>query len=276
VAYARSLFHDGRAATLEEQIWGPLLSPIEMANDSPEALTRKLRTLEDYDGLFEAAFAGARADKDTIAGALASYERALLAADSPFDRWRFGGDETALSDAARRGFALFSGEAGCAQCHSVADDHALFTDDQFHDTGIGYLQSGRRTPATTRVRLAAGVYAEVDREIVDEVSEPPVTDDGRAEATGDPNDRWKYRTPTLRNVALTAPYMHDGSIATLAAVVDYYADGAAPHDGLDPRLRRLDLDAGARADLVAFLESLTGATVATLIVDAAAAPIGDP
>jgi cytochrome c peroxidase len=276
VAYLPRLFHDGRETRLEQQVWGPLLARDEMGNPSADAVIAKLAHLPDYAGLFEAAFDGRGPDAATIGAALASYERTLLAADSPFDRWRFGGDADALGDAARRGFALFTGKAGCAGCHTVGDEHALFTDGELHDTGVGYAAATRPEPATRAIELAPGVVVDVATTSYAAAAEPPPRDLGRFEITQDPADRWKYRTPTLRNVALTAPYMHDGSLATLADVVAYYDRGGVPHDGLDPRLRPRRLDAAERADLVAFLEALTGSTVEALIADARAAPIGDP
>jgi cytochrome c peroxidase len=112
--------------------------------------------------------------------------------------------------------------------------------------------------------------------VIAAASGPPPNDLGRYEVTGDPADRWQYRTPTLRNVALTAPYMHDGSIATLREVAEYYDGGGVPHEGLDPRIRPLGLSDDAREDLVAFLESLTGGDVDALVADARSVPVGDP
>jgi cytochrome c peroxidase len=112
--------------------------------------------------------------------------------------------------------------------------------------------------------------------VIAAASAPAPGDLGRYEVTGDPDDRWTYRTPTLRNVALTAPYMHDGSLATLRDVVEFYDRGGVPNEGLDARLRPLGLSREQVADLVAFLESLTGADVDLLVADALAAPVGDP
>jgi cytochrome c peroxidase len=126
-----------------------------------------------------------------------------------------------------------------------------------------------------RVQVSPGTWLEVERSIVASVSEPPPGDLGRYEITGDPADRWRYRTPTLRNVALTAPYMHDGSLATLLEVVEHYDRGGVPNEGLDPLVRPLGLSPLEKRDLVAFLEALTGSDVAELVSDAFAAPIGD-
>jgi cytochrome c peroxidase len=275
VAYLDHLFHDGREHRLEQQIWGPLLAANEMGNPSVGHVLATVAALPDYDGLFETAFAGRGPDMLTLGAALASYERTLLAADAPFDRWRFGGDAGALDAAAVRGFALFTGKARCAACHTVAADHALFTDDAFHDTGVGYRASMTPEPATRRVQVAPGVALDVATASYAAAAEPRPADLGRYEITQDPADRWRYRTPSLRNVALTAPYMHDGSLPTLRAVVEFYNAGGVPHALLDPRLRPLGLSAGEIDDLVALLASLTGATVDTVVRDAFAAPIGD-
>ena len=275
VGYLPRLFHDGREHTLEQQIWGPLLAANEMGNPSVGHVVETLRGLEDYDGRFEAAFAGDGPNMLTIGAAIASYERTLVSADTPFDRWRFGDEPDALSPEARRGFRLFIGEGRCASCHTIAETHALFTDGSLHNTGIGYRASMSPEPATRRVQVAPGVTLDVDTASYAAVTEARPNDLGRYEITQDPDDRWQYRTPTLRNVALTAPYMHDGSLATLRDVVEFYNAGGVPHALLDPRIQPLGLAPSALDDLVTFLESLTGANVDTLVADAFAAPIGD-
>ena len=116
----------------------------------------------------------------------------------------------------------------------------------------------------------------MDTAVIADASEPPPSDLGRYEITEDPNDRWKYKTPGLRNVALTAPYMHDGSLATLREVVDFYDAGGAPNELLDPAIRPLHLSDTEKDDLVAFLESLTGSNVGAIVADGLAAPVGDP
>ena len=127
-----------------------------------------------------------------------------------------------------------------------------------------------------RVRLAPGVYTELDAKALDPISETPPGDLGLYEITRDPADRWKYKTPSLRNVALTAPYMHDGSLGTLRDVVEFYNAGGVPNEALDPRIRALDLSSREIDDVVAFLESLTGDAAELLARDARTAPIGDP
>ncbi|MCB1622231.1 MAG: SCO family protein [Thiothrix sp.] len=277
VAYASRLFHDGRDSRLEEQIWQPLLAHNEMANPSVGYILDKLRNTPDYQGLFEAAFDGQGIAMQTLGTALAAYERSLLAADSAFDRWYFGKDENAISMAAKQGFQLFSGKARCITCHSVDKDkgYALFTDQKLHNTGLGYQESMGIRPAKRRVALAPGVFVDVDQSLIDQVSAPPLKDLGLYEITQNPADRWKYLTPGLRNVALTAPYMHNGRFASLKAVIQFYNQGGIPNETLSPLIQPLNLTETEMGDLQAFLETLTGSNVDTLVADAFAAPVGD-
>ena len=136
-AYLNRLFHDGREFSLENQVWAPLLAVNEMGNLSIGTVIERIRSLADYDDLFERAF-GRGPDIQTIGMALASYERTLVSGNSSFDRWYFGKDKTTIGESAQRGFALFRGKARCIACHTVAQKFALFTDDDFHNTGIGY------------------------------------------------------------------------------------------------------------------------------------------
>ena len=275
VAYAGLLFHDGREDRLEQQIWGPLLARNEMGNPSVGYVLNKIRRIDDYDGLFEAAFDGRGVSMATLGSALASYQRALVSGDSAFDRWYYGGEANALSKPAQRGFELFSGKAACSACHLIGKDSALFMDNRLHNTGLGYRESMGIRPQKQLVQVAPGVVLEIDRDIIDRVGEPAPADLGLYEVTQNPYDRWKYKTPGLRNVELTAPYMHNGSLSTLRDVVEFYNAGGVPNEGLSPLIRPLDLNAQEQDDLVQFLESLTGSNVDTLVADAFAAPIGD-
>lgn len=275
VAYLEKIFHDGRESTLEQQVWAPFLAHNEMANPSIGYVINKIKAISEYDGLFEKAFDGRGPTMETVGMALASYQRTLNAADSPFDRWHFDKQEDAVSEQVKRGFEIFKGKGKCTACHLVHDDHALFTDNQLHNTGLGYQASMGITSKTTRVQLAPGVFTELDNEVIKRVSRPKENDLGRYEVTENPNDRWKFRTPTLRNVALTAPYMHDGSIQTLREVVVFYNKGGVPNEVLSPLIKPLGLNDEEMDDVTAFLESLTGSNVAVLVLDAFAAPIGD-
>ena len=240
VAFVSHLFHDGRAAELEELVWSVLLDPNEMGNLTRASVVERLANLDDYPEQFQRAFAEQRpADvpstgpvtEANVGHALAAYQRTLVSADSPFDRWFFGGDSTAVSADAKHGFALFV-TSRCGRCHTVATGQALFTDNEFHNTGVGDRTAG--------------------------------DDRGREEVTGKHADLWRYRTPSLRNVALSAPYMHDGSMATLDAVVAYYVRGGTRQSGQDPTIQSLNVTPRQRSQLLAFLRSLTGSNIAAL------------
>lgn len=276
VAYQRTMFHDARDSSLENQVFGPLLSSEEMANPSVGFLLATIRDATDYAGMFEAAF-GEPVDLLNIGAALASYQRTVISANSPFDRWYFGGDQSAVSDMVRQGFALFAGEAGCSGCHLVGDKHALFTDHALHNTGIGIAKPMASQDPVDRVEveLVPGVVVPIKLKPGGRGAKFREKDLGRMGITNNPDDLYAYKTPTLRNVALTAPYMHDGSMRTLTDVVQFYRDGGRANPHLDPRIKPLQLDDGEVTALVRFLESLTGDNVAVLIQDARSAPIGN-
>jgi cytochrome c peroxidase len=221
-AWGRSFFWDGRAPTLEEQVRQPILNPAELGS-TPEAVEALARSRR-YRSRFRAAL-GADPTFDDMTRALAAYVRTIVAGDAPYDRY-LSGDARALGDEARRGLGLFSGRARCVICHSGS----LLTDERFHNTGVAW-RSGA------------------------------LADDGRGGVTLQPSDRGAFKTPTLREVARTAPYMHDGSLGTLADVINFYDGGGHRNPGLDPAIRPLGLTSAERRDLHAFLRSLTGRVV---------------
>ena len=270
VGFNRYLFHDGRETSLEAQIWGPLLATDEMGNRSREAVVAKISELPEYIELFQAVFPGQKISPENIAVALAAYERSLASAGSRFDRWYFGGETGALTAAEQRGFTLFRGKARCVSCHSIAEQHALFTDDQFHNLGVGQGKP-KRSASIVKVQLAPGIETNIALETLDKLFGVPPPDDGRFEVTGMDKDRYAYRTPTLRNIELTGPYMHDGSIATLREVVEFFDRGGNANPWLDADMVPLSLSDNEKDDLVAFLRSLTGANVDTLAAQARAA-----
>ncbi len=275
VAYAEILFHDGREFSLEQQVWGPLLAKNEMGNPSVGHVIQRVSQLSDYDGLFEKAFDGKSVSMDTLGKAFASYQRVLISANSAFDRWNFANDDKAMSESEKRGFHLFTGKAGCSACHQIEESHALFTDNQLHNTGVGYRESMSIRPETERVQLAPGVFVDVDTSIIDKVGHAAPSDVGQYEVTEEPADRWKYKTPSLRNISLTAPYMHNGSLGSLMDVVEFYNQGGVDNLLLDKRVKPLRLTDQQKHDLVSFLKSLTGSNIEQLVSDAFAAPVGD-
>ena len=224
LAWSMRLFHDGRERSLEHQIWAPLLAMNEMGNPSIGYVLDKLAVTDDYPRHFARVFPGTGLTLETLGTALAAYQRVLISANSAFDRARYGHSRDALSPAAAKGLELFEGKAGCAGCHQLGEDSSLFTDQAFHNTGIGYARSMAR-PQAEWVWSGPGQQLPLAANAVAASSEAPPNDLGRYEITRHPQDRWKFRTPGLRNVAMTAPYMHDGSLTTLAQVVDFYDRG---------------------------------------------------
>ncbi|MGH8582167.1 MAG: cytochrome c peroxidase [Gammaproteobacteria bacterium] len=269
VAYAQRLFHDGRERALETQVWSPLLAMNEMAAPSVGWVIERIAALRDYTGRFERAF-GRAVSMGGIGAALASYQRTLVSGGSAFDRWYFAKDRKALNDAARRGFRIFTGPAGCVVCHRIDKGYALFTDQGLHSNGIGWARAMRGSGKDIDLSLAPGLTVRLPGAALESVSERLAHDLGRYEVTQRPEDRWLYKTPGLRNVALTAPYMHDGSLASLDDVLAFYDRGGIPGPYTDPLLKPLGLSPAQRSDLRAFLESLTGENVAALIAYARA------
>ncbi len=266
VAYQHSLFHDGREPHLEDQIWGPLLSKNEMDMPSIGYVVEKVRQLPEYKGLFEAAFKGP-VNAERLGHALASYERTFASANSRFDRWYYGGEKNALNAMEQRGFQTFMGKGRCVTCHVIGEKSALFTDHKFHNTGLGWERTMFPERQTYRVQLAPEVFVDVNVKHLKSF-EQPLPDVGRYEITFNPRDSWAYKTPMLRNVAFTFPYMHDGSLGTLEEVVDFYDKGGIDNPEKSPLIVRLNLTSEEKKSLVAFLKSLTGDNIATLVSDA--------
>jgi len=219
-AYGRSQFVDGRAPTLEAQIAGPIAAPDEMGT-TPREAAEAIAGTAGYARLFEAAFGDRQVTFDRIVKAVASFERTIVSGNSPYDRF-LNGDKRALSPGARRGLEIFERSGECSECHSGYN----FTDEKFASLGIG--PDGH----------------------------PP--DPGLAEVTGKRRDDGKFKVPTLREVVNTGPYMHDGRFRTLDEVLEFYRKGGKPGPRLDSRIAPFFLDAPAKANLLEFLQSLSG------------------
>jgi len=217
LAWAPALFWDGRAESLEQQALGPIQAPGEM-NMSLDALVARLNGIDGYRQLFARAYPRAGISQDTVAKAIATFERGVISGTAPFDRW-IAGDERAIPAAAKRGFTLFNEKGRCATCHAGW----RLTDDSFHDIGVQSDDEGRG-------RILPGIAPA----------------------------RFAFKTPTLRNVARRAPYLHDGSAATLADVVDLYdRGGLVRRPSLAAEIKPLDLTAQEKADLIEFMQTLT-------------------
>src|ERR1051326_3775478 len=219
-AYSLAQFWDGRATTLEEQVKGPIANPIEMGNTHDTCVTN-LKNVAGYRALFAKAFGTEDITIDHVAKAVATFERTLLSGNSPYDRFS-AGDKKALTPAQVRGMKIFFNKTKCDKCHEGLN----FTSNSYHNLGVG-----------------------IDK---------PVPDVGRYEVTKDAHDWGAFKTPTLREVANTAPYMHDGSMKTLDEVVEFYDKGGNWNKNLDADMKRLSLTRDQKADLVAFLHALSG------------------
>jgi cytochrome c peroxidase len=228
-AYLPLQFWDGRAGSLEQQAAGPIENPLEMSQPHGVFL-KKLNADPVYRAEFQRAFGSGFITMDTVEMALASFERTMLSGNSPFDRYQYGHDPKAMGAAAIRGLEVFQSEqkGNCAACHTIDKEYALFTDGKFHNLGVGMNADGE------------------------------LTDLGRYEQTKVEVDRGAFRTPSLRNVAKTAPYMHDGSEKTLREVVDFYVGGGNSNPQLDPKIKPIHLTEQERVDLIEFLNALTG------------------
>lgn len=251
-AFLTSQFWDGRAATLEEQAVQPLVNPIEHGFADRAAVVAQLGALEDYPPLFDAAFGDDEITLERVGRAIASFERTLLSLDAPIDRF-LAGDADAIPAAAKRGWELFNGKARCNTCHGHVGVLPLFTDDLFHNLGVGV--EGIDFDGVSR-RAAAAVEG---GESIDELalSDSEASQLGRFLVTGEPKDLGAFKTPQLRNVALTAPYMHDGSEATLEDVIAFYDRGGNDNPYLDGGMRPLELTEQEKAALVELMETFT-------------------
>jgi cytochrome c peroxidase len=223
-AFSARQFWDGRAATLEDQALGPIENPVEMANTLDQVLVT-LEAIPGYKQQFTQVFGGEQITPAMVGKAIAAFERTVISGNSPWDQWNATKDDSVISEAALRGEELFRGKAGCSQCHlgfNFSDSHL----DLYHNIGVGMTEEE--------------------------------FDEGRYGETQVVAHHGAFKTPTLRNVVETAPYMHDGSLATLEEVIDYYTKGGEPNPWLDPKITKTELSEHEVADLIAFMEALTG------------------
>ncbi|MHB1182409.1 MAG: cytochrome-c peroxidase [Sulfuricella sp.] len=262
-AYFHKLFWDGRSPDLEDQSQHPFVNQVEMGLKDHKPILEIVRTDSDYGKAFKAVFgkSGDQITMDDVKKAIASFERTIVSGNSPFDRYYFGGDKKAMAPAQIRGFQVFLGQGRCVSCHTVEQDHALFTDNRFHNIGIGMNRIQKDAPRLAGEFLKAKSQgADVDKAVL---TDPKTSELGRFAVTDGFDDMGSFKTPTLRNIALTAPYMHDGSLKTLNEVVTHYNNGGATkksdrvNDFLSGGIRPLNLSKQQISDLVAFMEALT-------------------
>jgi len=221
-AFTPLFFWDGRAKSLEDQAQGPLSATAEM-NGKFEDILKRVHAIPEYDAWFKRLFPGQGASKDNLLRSIATYERTVVTGWAPFDRW-VDGDESAISASAKRGFALFNGKAGCSNCHSGWN----FTDNKFHNIGIGDKDIGRGKYEPNNI-MAQGAF----------------------------------KTPGLRNLIYRAPFGHAGQFADLRAIIAFYESGGADSPSKSPLIKPFALSDGQTDDLLAFLKSLTADKVET-------------
>jgi cytochrome c peroxidase len=219
--YSQAQFWDGRAATLEDQSIGPFINPVEHGFASHDEMVAKMKQIPGYRKAFQEVF-GRDIQIQDVGRAIASFQRTILSGNSPADRFDLGLDERAISEAAQHGLILFREKARCTKCHSGFN----FTDEKFHNIGIGW--------DTNTVDL------------------------GRYMETNNPEEIGAFKTPTLREIARTAPYMHDGRFKKLEEVVDFYNKGGGEDPNKSAKIFKLELTGKEKEDLVAFLKTLTG------------------
>jgi cytochrome c peroxidase len=254
--YNTTQFWDGRAGTLEQQAAFPIVNPAEMGQPNLDAAVARIAGVREYRKAFEQVFR-ALPNSSNLLRAIASYERAEVSFDSPFDHF-IAGEKNAINDPAKRGWALFNGRGRCTTCHAVTrgePDVTTFTDHRFHNIGVVMVRADTVAMARQAEQVVRpGDMGDVDRTAI----QSDLSLLGRFLVTRQDADIGAFKTPNLRNLLMTAPYFHDGSHATLWDVVDHYNKGGDLNDPfLDADIRPLALKEGEIDDLVAFLASLT-------------------
>jgi cytochrome c peroxidase len=247
VAFSKFLFHDGRAETLEDQALFPMMSAFEM-NQNLDYMEEEIRSVPEYVDEFRRVFGTDDITRERIAMAIAAFERTLISRDAPLDRY-LNGDQDALSDAAKRGLALFQGKGKCAECHYGVN----LIDDRFHALNVPEHPEFQADPrvAATRRFVAKLYHFETFRTLKE--------DPGRYLITKDDKDWRAFKTPTLRDISKTYPYMHNGIFDTLDEVIHFFDRGGGEGNSV---IKPLGLTAEEKKDLKTFLvEALTGADI---------------
>lgn len=262
-AYFKLFFWDGRSPDMEDQAQHPIINPVEMGLVNHDPVLKIVRSDPDYVARFKKVFNkdGNQVTMKEVQQAIASFERTIVSGDSPFDKWHYGGDEKAVSEQAKRGFNVFLNKGRCVSCHAIEQDFALFTDNRFHNIGVGVNRIQDEIPQFAPAFLRAkAAGTDVDKAVL---TNPKASELGRFAVTDTLDEIGSFKTSTLRNVAVTAPFMHDGSLKTLRDVVDHYNNGGVTdpkqpiNDFLSGGIRPLNLTEDEKSDLVAFMESLT-------------------
>lgn len=250
--FYKTMFWDGRAATLEEQATLPILNPIEMGQKDPKDVVARLAAIPEIAAGFQQVF-GRPVNWEDMGKAVAAFERTRLSTEAAFDRFLHG-DAKAMNASQQRGWALFTGKAHCAGCHTYDPTLPLFGDNRFHNTGAtAHKQDFNQLARRAADSAAKGNKAEIDKLAL----ETEYSELGRFLVTQKREDIGTFKTPFLRDVALTGPYMHDGSLETLWDVVEFFNQGGEKNPFLDSEMKPLGLNDSEVEDLVNFLGALT-------------------
>jgi cytochrome c peroxidase len=269
--YMTTQFWDGRSPSLEDQALHPFVNPVEMGLKDHEPILEIVRTDPAYAAQFESVFGkkGEQITMKEVTQAIAAFERTQVVGNTPFDRWFYGGEADAMTTSQKRGYEIFINEGRCVSCHVIEQTQALFTDNRFHNIGVGINDIQGDVPDLAGEFLRAeATLSEVDVKVL---SDKRTSELGRFAVSRGFDDLGSFKTPTLRNIAVTAPYMHDGSLATLRDVVVHYNNGGVTKEGdpvndfLSGGIRPLDLTDKDIDDLVAFMEALTSPEYAHLV-----------
>lgn len=272
-AYFTTMFWDGRSPSLEEQSLHPFINPVEMGLKDHEPILEIVRSDSEYKKAFRKVFkkTGKAITMTEVTQAIAAFERTQVAGNSAFDRWYFAGEEDALTEAQKRGFQLFVNEGRCVSCHVIEQTQALFTDNRFHNIGVGINDIQSEVPELADAFLQAeATAAEVDVQVL---TDKRTSELGRFAISRGFDGLGAFKTPTLRNIALTGPYMHDGSLKELKDVMTHYNNGGVTNEGdpvndfLSGGIRPLNLDDAQIDDLVVFMDALTSPKYAQLAQD---------
>jgi cytochrome c peroxidase len=257
-AFFSSQFWDGRAASLEEQAKLPMINPIEMGQPDGAAVAAAIAADAEYQSAFKAAY-GKPVNYDDMGRAIASFERTLLSLDSPFDRF-VRGDAKAISADAAAGWVLFNGKARCTACHQISSSNPIGTDNRFHNVGVSARHQDFEQLAKQGL---TALKNNSSKEALDQLAlQTNLSELGRFVVTRNRADIGAFKTSQLRNVGITAPYMHDGSLGTLWDVIDHYNKGGEANPYLDGGIEPLNLSEIEIGQLVAFMFSLTDARLA--------------
>jgi cytochrome c peroxidase len=253
--FNESQFWDGRAPSLEEQAKLPIINSIEMGMKDHNLVVAKVKEAAEYRPLFAAAFGNEGITIDTIAKAIASFERTQLSGNSPFDRF-IAGDKKAISESAKRGWELFNNQARCISCHAFNASSPFFSDFKFHNIGVA-AKDQNFSALARRARQIIGSSPNATDAIDELALKEGFSELGRFLVTKQPKDIGAFKTSMLRDIELTAPYMHNGSEKTLLDVVKFYDKGGELNPNLDGGMRPLKLKDSQMDDLVEFMKTLT-------------------